>query len=430
MVYTSRGVLSLNFSVGIIGLGYVGLPLAIASAAKYRTFGFDIDSKRIANLNIGKDITNEVDSKQFLNHKNLFFTTEIRDLSECTFFIITVPTPIDSAKLPDLHFLSSASELIGSILKKGDTVVYESTVYPGATEEFCIPILEKVSRMKLNIDFYAGYSPERINPGDKSKDISQIKKVVSGSTKESSQHIQDFYNSIITAGTYLASSIKVAEAAKVIENTQRDLNIALINELSILFNLLEIDTNDVLDAAETKWNFHRYQPGLVGGHCISVDPYYLTFKAKSIGYEPKIILSGREINDNMYLYVANRFVTKLMDKCNGVAQNVLILGGTFKENCPDMRNSGSIKLAQELTKYENLEVYLCDPWINRYSLSEMGNVKIIDFKSVDYPNFDAIIVAVSHLEFREIDWRKINNLGILIFDLKNIVPRNLTFDRL
>jgi UDP-N-acetyl-D-galactosamine dehydrogenase len=425
MVYTSRGVLSLNFSVGIIGLGYVGLPLAIASAAKYRTFGFDIDSKRIANLNIGKDITNEVDSKQFLNHKNLFFTTEIRDLSECTFFIITVPTPIDSAKLPDLHFLSSASELIGSILKKGDTVVYESTVYPGATEEFCIPILEK-----LNIDFYAGYSPERINPGDKSKDISQIKKVVSGSTKESSQHIQDFYNSIITAGTYLASSIKVAEAAKVIENTQRDLNIALINELSILFNLLEIDTNDVLDAAETKWNFHRYQPGLVGGHCISVDPYYLTFKAKSIGYEPKIILSGREINDNMYLYVANRFVTKLMDKCNGVAQNVLILGGTFKENCPDMRNSGSIKLAQELTKYENLEVYLCDPWINRYSLSEMGNVKIIDFKSVDYPNFDAIIVAVSHLEFREIDWRKINNLGILIFDLKNIVPRNLTFDRL
>jgi UDP-N-acetyl-D-galactosamine dehydrogenase len=365
-----------------------------------------------------------------LNHKNLFFTTEIRDLSECTFFIITVPTPIDSAKLPDLHFLSSASELIGSILKKGDTVVYESTVYPGATEEFCIPILEKVSRMKLNIDFYAGYSPERINPGDKSKDISQIKKVVSGSTKESSQHIQDFYNSIITAGTYLASSIKVAEAAKVIENTQRDLNIALINELSILFNLLEIDTNDVLDAAETKWNFHRYQPGLVGGHCISVDPYYLTFKAKSIGYEPKIILSGREINDNMYLYVANRFVTKLMDKCNGVAQNVLILGGTFKENCPDMRNSGSIKLAQELTKYENLEVYLCDPWINRYSLSEMGNVKIIDFKSVDYPNFDAIIVAVSHLEFREIDWRKINNLGILIFDLKNIVPRNLTFDRL
>jgi UDP-N-acetyl-D-galactosamine dehydrogenase len=426
----SRGVLSLNFSVGIIGLGYVGLPLAIASAAKYRTFGFDIDPKRIANLNIGKDITNEVDSKKFLNHKNLFFTTEIRELSECTLFIITVPTPIDSAKLPDLQFLSSASELIGSILKKGDIVVYESTVYPGATEEFCIPILEKVSRMKLNIDFYVGYSPERINPGDKSKDISQIKKVVSGSTKESSKHIQDFYNSIISAGTYLASSIKVAEAAKVIENTQRDLNIALINELSILFNLLEIDTNDVLDAAETKWNFHRYQPGLVGGHCISVDPYYLTFKAKSIGYEPKIILSGREINDNMYLYVANRFVTKLMDKYNGVAQNVLILGGTFKENCPDLRNSGSIKLVQELTKYENLEVSMCDPWIKKDSLSEMVNMKIIDFKSVDYSNFDAIIVAVSHLEFREIDWRKINSLGILIFDLKNIVPRNLTFDRL
>jgi UDP-N-acetyl-D-galactosamine dehydrogenase len=420
----------LNFSVGIIGLGYVGLPLAIASAAKYRTFGFDIDPKRIANLNVGNDLTNEVDSEQFLNHKNLFFTTEIRDLSDCTLFIITVPTPIDSAKLPDLQFLSKASELIGSILKKGDIVVYESTVYPGATEEFCIPILEKVSRLKLNVDFYVGYSPERINPGDKSKDISQIKKVVSGSTKESSKYIQDFYNSIITAGTYLASSIKVAEAAKVIENTQRDLNIALINELSILFNLLEIDTNDVLDAAETKWNFHRYQPGLVGGHCISVDPYYLTFKAKSIGYEPKIILSGREINDNMYLYVASRFVTKLMNKYNGLAQNVLILGGTFKENCPDLRNSGSINLAQELTKYENLEVSLCDPWINRDSLSEMVNIKIIDFNSVDYSNFDAIIVAVSHLEFRGIDWRKINSMGILIFDLKNIVPRNLTFDRL
>lgn len=421
--------------IAIIGLGYVGLPLAIEFAKKYPVLGFDIDETRIQELSNGKDKTNEADLhalKETLSYKDpskgLIFSSDINELKNYNVFIVTVPTPIDNFKAPNLKPLLFASQMLGKILKKNDIVIYESTVYPGCTEEDCIPVLEKYSGLIFNKDFFCGYSPERINPGDKINTLTKIKKVTSGSTAEVADYVDVLYSSIITAGTHKAPSIKVAEASKAIENAQRDVNISFVNELALIFDRMGIDTSDVIEAAATKWNFLKYKPGLVGGHCIGVDPYYLAHKAESLGYHPQVILSGRRVNDNMGLFVASK-VVKLMiqkgQKINGA--KALILGITFKENCPDVRNSKVIDIYNELIQYGVL-VDVFDPHANAEKVKEEFSISLTDLIQEKY---NAIILAVSHKEFLALD---LNELTIenqsVIFDTKSFLPRSFVDARL
>jgi UDP-N-acetyl-D-galactosamine dehydrogenase len=420
-----------QFKIGIIGLGYVGLPLAVEFAKKYKVVGFDINSARISELNKGLDSTLEISTellKQVNNHNNekscgLFCSDQIANIGDCNFYIVTVPTPIDKYNRPDLTPLYKASETVGKVLKKGDTIVYESTVYPGVTEDECVPVLEKISGLKFNIDFFAGYSPERINPGDKEHTVSKIIKITSGSTPEAAETIDRLYRSIITAGTYKAQSIKVAEAAKVIENAQRDINIAFVNELAKIFNLIDINTNDVLEAAGTKWNFLKFKPGLVGGHCIGVDPYYLAQRAQEAGYHPEIILAGRRLNDDMGKYVASQTIKLMIQKDIKIKKaNVLVLGFTFKENCPDVRNTKVIDIVLELKSY-NINVTVVDPWANPSDVSREYNVKSI--KQIPDNKFDAIILAVGHTEFKAITISDFLNSNSIVFDVKGILPKDL-----
>ncbi len=420
-----------NIKIGMIGLGYVGLPLAVEFGKKITTVGLDINKQRIDELKSGKDSSLEVSAEELPQATKLSYTCEPADLADCNVYIVTVPTPIDAFNRPDLSPLVGASTTIGKLLKKDDVVIYESTVYPGATEEVCIPILEKLSGLTYNQDFYAGYSPERINPGDKEHRVTNILKVTSGSTPEIADFVDTLYRQIITAGTHKASSIRVAEAAKVIENTQRDVNIALINELALIFNRLGIDTEEVLIAAGTKWNFLPFRPGLVGGHCIGVDPYYLTHKAQEIGYHPEMILAGRRVNDGMGAYVAER-VVKLMTKkrITVVDSKILIMGFTFKENCPDLRNTRVIDILEEFKDY-HAQVDVYDPWINpdeaqhEYGITPVSNVT---------PNsYDAIILAVSHKQFVEMGLEKIRALGktnSVLFDVKYLFPADAVDGRL
>ena len=413
-----------NIHIGVIGLGYVGLPLAVEFGRKIKTLGFDINQHRIEELRNGTDRTLETDSDELASAKQLSFTSDLDDMRDCNFFIVTVPTPIDEHKQPDLTPLVKASTALGKVISKDAIIVFESTVYPGATEEVCVPIIEKESGLTFNKDFYVGYSPERINPGDKEHRLPTIKKVTSGSTPEVATFVNDVYASIITAGTFLASSIKVAEAAKVIENTQRDVNIALINELALIFNRMDIDTIEVLEAAGTKWNFLPFRPGLVGGHCIGVDPYYLTHKAQAIGYNPEMILSGRRINDGMGPYVAECVVKQMTrNKIHAVDSKILILGFTFKENCPDVRNTRVIDIVQEFDSYHaNVDVY--DPWVDPEEANhEYGITPITELKNDTY---DAIIVAVSHKEFVTMGVDAIRALGKkqhILFDVKHVFPK-------
>jgi len=420
-----------NIKIGIIGLGYVGLPLAVEFAKKYSTIGFDINTRRIEDLQNGIDNTLEVDSKVLrstLSNGLFSVTANSRDIEECNFFIITVPTPTDKNNRPVLTPLYKASETVANVLKKGDIVVYESTVYPGVTEEECVPLLEKVSGLKFNIDFFAGYSPERINPGDKEHTVTKILKVTSGSTPEIAEIVDKLYNSIIVAGTYKASSIKVAEAAKVIENSQRDINIAFVNELSKIFNLLNIDTNEVLEAAATKWNFLKFKPGLVGGHCIGVDPYYLAQKAQEVGYHPEIILAGRRLNDGMGKHIAAETIKLMIKKSIKVIDSkILILGFTFKENCPDVRNTRVIDIVNELKTY-NTNLTVVDPWANPNDVKKEYNIATL----TEIPNhkYDAIVLAVGHLKFLHINLQEYINTNAVIFDVKGILDKQLTDGRL
>lgn len=413
--------------IGVIGLGYVGLPLAVEFGKKFNTIGYDINQSRVDELQLGKDSTFEVESEQLITSNNLSFTTKIEDIAECNFFIVTVPTPIDNNKKPDLSFLKNASENIGKILKKGDIVIYESTVYPGCTEEECVPVLENSSGLTFNVDFFCGYSPERINPGDKVNTISTIKKVTSGSTPEIAKEVDDLYQSIILAGTYLAPSIKVAEAAKVIENCQRDLNISFVNELALIFERIGIDTVEVLEAAGTKWNFLPFKPGLVGGHCISVDPYYLAYKAESLGYHPNVILSGRRINDEMGANIAKRIIKLMIGKGITIKNSrTLILGITFKENCPDIRNSKVVDVYNELIDFGvNIDVY--DTWASKKEVKEEFGFDLVEQVSDSY---DAIILAVGHKQFLEMDIPALGHSNSVIFDVKSLLDKNLVDARL
>ncbi len=423
-----------NNKIAIIGLGYVGLPLAIEFGKKYQVLGFDIDSNRIIELNNGIDRTLEADltsmehSMKITKKNGLRFSANISELKNYNVFIVTVPTPIDRFKKPDLNPLLKASEMLAKSLKKGDIVIYESTVYPGCTEEDCVPILEKHSGLKFNHDFFCGYSPERINPGDKVNTLTKIKKVTSGSTSETAKIVNELYLSIITAGTHLAPSIKVAEASKAIENAQRDVNISFINELALIFDRMKIDTHDVLEAAGTKWNFLKYQPGLVGGHCIGVDPYYLAHKAESLGYHPQVILSGRRVNDTMGMFVANKVVKLMVQKGITIkGANVLILGVTFKENCPDIRNSKVIDIFHELQQF-NMNVDVYDPHANKHEVKEEYGIELIEPISDKY---DAIILAVSHKEFKELGFEKIKaDKSSIIFDSKAFLDRDIVDSRL
>lgn len=420
-----------NVRIGLIGLGYVGLPLAVEFGKHYPTTGFDVKADRVAELREGRDSTLEVEPELLAEASQLSFTSTLEDIRSCNVYIVTVPTPIDSAKRPDLSPLEKASASIGQVLKRGDVVIYESTVYPGATEEVCVPILEKVSGLKFNLDFFAGYSPERINPGDKEHRVTTIKKVTSGSTPEVAEFVDHLYGSIITAGTHKASSIKVAEAAKVIENTQRDVNISLINELALIFNRLGIDTEEVLLAAGTKWNFLPFRPGLVGGHCIGVDPYYLTHKAQEIGYHPEVILAGRRINDGMGVYVAEQ-VIKLMtrQRMHVVGSRVLVMGLTFKENCPDLRNTRVVDIVHELKTY-NAHVDVYDPWVSAAEAEhEYGIHPVSELIEGQY---DAIILAVAHQQFQAMGVERIRALGkpnAVLFDIKYVLPREAVDGRL
>ena len=404
--------------IAIIGLGYVGLPLAHAFSFKYDIVGFDVAQWRIDELKKGTDRTLELSEAQVKEAivNNMQFTTALDDIKDCNIYIVTVPTPIDKNKRPDLSPLIKASESVGSVLKKDDIVIYESTVYPGATEEDCVPILEKFSNLKFNKDFFCGYSPERINPGDKEHTVTKILKVTAGSTPAIGKKVNDLYASVITAGTYLAPTIKVAEAAKVIENSQRDLNIAFVNELSIIFNKLDIDTNAVLEAASTKWNFLPFRPGLVGGHCIGVDPYYLTHKAQQVGHNPEIILAGRRINDNMGIYVANQVVKLMIKKGHKVdSAKVLVLGITFKENCPDIRNSKVIDVIQELEEF-GCDVDISDYWADKDEVQHEYNLELKD--QVNYQDYNAIVLAVAHDKYKNI---KIDRSAQVVFDIKSIL---------
>ena len=418
-------------TIGVVGLGYVGLPLAVEFGRKRHVIGFDTNDVRIEELSKGLDRTLETTDKELNDAVYLSYTNKLEDLSDCNIYIITVPTPIDHNKKPDLAPLVKASKAIGSILKIGDIVIYESTVYPGATEEICVPILEEQSGLIFNNDFFCGYSPERINPGDKDHRITTIKKVTSGSTPEIANKIDKLYQEIITEGTYMAKSIKVAEAAKVIENTQRDVNIALINELSLIFNELDIDTESVLEAAGTKWNFLPFRPGLVGGHCIGVDPYYLTHKALEVGYNPEIILAGRRINDNMSFFIADQ-ISKLMTKkdisINGA--NILMMGLAFKENCPDIRNTKVVDLIKELINYKcSVDVY--DPWVDKFEAMNEYNIELINNPSKG--KYDAIVLAVAHDRFKDYSPNEIKDFGKdnhVIYDIKYLLSADHVDGRL
>lgn len=408
--------------IGVIGLGYVGLPLAVEFGKVFDTVGFDINSKRVEELNKGIDRTLEVETKDLKSAKLLKCTSKLEELKKCDFFIVAVPTPVDKYKNPDLTPLIRASETVGKVIKKKDIVVYESTVYPGATEEDCIPVVEKISGLKMNKDFFCGFSPERINPGDKVHTLTTIKKITSGSTPESAEEIDQVYRKVIKAGTHKASSIRVAEAAKVIENSQRDINIAFVNELAVLFDRMGIDTIEVLEAAGTKWNFLPFRPGLVGGHCIGVDPYYLTHKAEEIGYHPEVILAGRRINDNMGTFVANKVIKLMIGKGHTIKDSrVLVLGMTFKENCPDIRNSRVIDIINELNEFGCMvDVY--DPWADKHEVKEEYGVDLV---AKPGKNYSAVICAVAHDEFRKIDLNKMKkDKNAVVYDVKSILDKN------
>lgn len=417
-----------KFKIAVVGLGYVGLPLAVEFGKKYSTLGFDINDKRIKELNDGFDRTLESSKSEIEKAKKLIFSSKIQDLSDYNVFIVTVPTPIDQFKAPDLNPLLKASQMLGTILKKDDIVIYESTVYPGCTEDDCVPILEKFSRLIYNKDFFCGYSPERINPGDKINTLTKIKKVTSGSTPEVAEIVDSLYKSIISAGTHKAQSIKIAEASKAIENAQRDINISFVNELALIFDRMGIDTNDVIEAAGTKWNFLKFRPGLVGGHCIGVDPYYLAHKAESLGYHPQVILSGRRVNDMMGMFVANKVVKLLISKENAVkSTTALILGITFKENCPDIRNSKVIDIYNELKQF-GIDVDVYDPHANKEEVKGEYGIKLIENLNKKY---DAIILAVSHDKFKKIDFHKIKKTKkSVIFDTKSFLDRKIVDSRL
>ncbi|WP_310556245.1 nucleotide sugar dehydrogenase [Flavobacterium sp.] len=413
--------------IGVIGLGYVGLPLARLFATKYDVVGFDINNKRITELNSGIDNTLEISSEllksvlkiENTNQIGLYCSTNVDDIKTCNYYIVTVPTPVDKNNKPDLTPLYQSSETIGNVLKKGDIVIYESTVYPGVTEEECVPVLERVSGLKFNIDFFAGYSPERINPGDKEHTVEKILKVTSGSTPEIGLKVNELYKSVITAGTHLAPTIKVAEAAKVIENSQRDINIAFVNELSKIFNILDIDTQDVLEAAGTKWNFLPFKPGLVGGHCIGVDPYYLAQKAQEMGYHPEIILAGRRLNDSMGEYVASQ-VVKLMIK-KGITINgaeLLMLGIAFKENCPDVRNTKIVDVIMSLKEY-GINTTIYDPWVNPKEVHH--HYGFITLKTLPKTKFDAVVLGVAHKEFLALDYKLLQNENSVLYDVKGVL---------
>ena len=417
----------MNPSIAIIGLGYVGFPLAVEFGKQYPTLGFDIDATRISELNRGYDRTQEVSDAQLKASAQLKFSSELTELAACNTFIVTVPTPIDHFKKPDLGPLLKASEMIGSVLKKGDVVIYESTVYPGCTEEDCVPVLERQSGLKFNEDFFCGYSPERINPGDKVNTLTKIKKVTSGSTPEIADWVDQLYRSIIVAGTHKASSIKVAEASKAIENAQRDVNISFVNELALIFDRMGIDTSEVLEAAGTKWNFLNFKPGLVGGHCIGVDPYYLLHKSESLGYYPQVILSGRRVNDNMGLFVANKLVKLLIQKGKKIGgAKTLMLGITFKENCPDIRNSRVVDIYRELRDF-GMEVDVYDPCANK---AEVKKEHGIDLVSELASTYDAIVLTVAHQEFLNLPFASLKAENGIIFDIKSVLDRTLVDARL
>ena len=425
-----------DIRIGIIGLGYVGLPLAIEFSKKFKVFGFDTNSNRINELLSGIDSTNESDlealalvSKATQSNIGLTLSYGIEDLKECNVFIITVPTPINKFKAPNLKPLLDASEMIGKILKKEDIVIYESTVYPGCTEDDCVPVLEKFSNLKFNKDFFCGYSPERINPGDKINTLTKIKKVTSGSTPKIAGFVDDLYSSIITAGTHKATSIKVAEASKSIENAQRDVNISFVNELALIFDRIGIDTNEVLEAAATKWNFLKFKPGLVGGHCIGVDPYYLAHKAESLGYYPQVILSGRRVNDNMGMFVANKVVKLMIQNGNKVkGAKSIILGFTFKENCPDTRNTRVCDIYNELVQF-GIDVDVYDPVANSDIVKQDYNIDLV--KAPNFSDYESIIIAVAHDDFKKIDFKAIKkNKESVIFDTKGFLDKDLVDGRL
>ena len=417
--------------IAIIGIGYVGLPLAVEFGKVYQTIGFDIDKQRIKGLKKGKDSTLEFSKSSLEKSSNLKYTDLENDIAECNIYIVTVPTPIDKENKPNLTALENASRLIGKYLAYQDIVVYESTVFPGATEEVCVPILEEVSGLEFNKDFFCGYSPERVNPGDKEHKISMIKKIVSGSTPETCEKIDSLYSSIIKAGTFKARSLKIAEAAKVIENTQRDLNIALVNELAIIFNKMGINTDEVIEAAATKWNFHAYKPGIVGGHCIGVDPYYLTHKSLQLGYRPEVILAGRHLNDNMGIYIADQ-VNELMTKKNIEMSHakVLIMGFSFKENCPDHRNTRVIDIYHQLENY-GFDIDIFDPWIDQEEVNKDYGVDILN--ELPDTKYDSIIIAVSHDAFKAIEkagYQRLTKEKSIIYDVKSILDESFTDGRL
>ena len=420
-----------DLKIGVIGLGYVGLPLAVEFGKKYPTLCFDINQARISELLAGHDATLEVSDEELKESPFMSYSFTVNDLKNCNVYIVTVPTPIDEHKQPDLTPLIKASAMLGKVLNKGDIIIYESTVYPGATEEECLPEVERVSGLSFNKDFFAGYSPERINPGDKEHRVTNILKVTSGSTPEIAEIVDQLYKSVITAGTHKASSIKVAEAAKVIENTQRDVNIALINELSIIFNKLDIDTLEVLEAAGTKWNFLPFRPGLVGGHCIGVDPYYLTHKAQAVGYHPEMILAGRRLNDGMAAYVVSQLVKKMLTKRIHVdGANVLVMGLTFKENCPDLRNTKVVDIVSELKEY-NINVDIMDPWCSNEQAQHEYGLSLIEQAEQGF--YDAIVLAVGHNEFKELGAESIRAFGKenhVLYDLKYLLPKEFVDMRL
>ena len=417
----------INDKIAIIGLGYVGLPLAVAFGAKYQVVGFDINAERIANLKNGLDTTLQCTSQEIANAHQLVFTDDLTQIKDCTIFIITVPTPVTKDKQPDLHLLLTASKMVGEVLKKGDIVIYESTVYPGCTEEDCVPVLEEFSRLKYNQDFYCGYSPERINPGDKVHTLTKIIKVTSGSTPEVASMVDNLYASIITAGTHKASSIKIAEASKSIENAQRDINISFVNELALIFDKMDIDTNEVLAAAATKWNFLPFKPGLVGGHCIGVDPYYLAHKATSLGYHPQVILSGRHVNDQMSAFVTEK-VIKLLIKNNFKVQGakVLLLGVTFKENCPDIRNSQAFEIYTALKKL-GVDVFAFDPFANAQEVLDNHQINLV----TSLETYDAIVLTVAHDFFKSLNYTSLkSSANSVIYDTKAILDKSIVTARL
>lgn len=417
----------MDIKIGVIGLGYVGLPLARLFATKYPVVGFDINQNRVSELNKGNDFTLEVEKELLqsvliekpLSKVGLFCTTQLEDIKDCNYYIVTVPTPVDKNNRPDLTPLYKSSETVGKVLKQGDIVIYESTVYPGLTEEECVPVLERVSGFKFNVDFFAGYSPERINPGDKEHTVDKILKITAGSTPETGIKVNEIYKSVITAGTHLAPSIKVAEAAKVIENSQRDINIAFVNELAKIFNILDIDTQAVLEAAGTKWNFLNFKPGLVGGHCIGVDPYYLAQKAQEAGYHPEIILAGRRLNDSMGEYVASRIVKLMIKKRIPVNHSkLLMLGITFKENCPDVRNTKIVDVIKSLQDY-GITVSIYDPWANPSEVKHEYGLETTETLPTD--KFDTIVLGVAHNEFLNIDLEQFKNPNSVVYDVKGVL---------